>query len=99
MKEHHQDEGEKELGNTHADEADEGEDVVGDGVLARRRIDTDGDGISDAQEAQGSGGLNEALEEVALSPEEAERYLQGLEEDRPKRRHKGGAKRRSEKDW
>lgn len=72
---------------------------VDEGETDPNKVDTDGDGVSDAQEARPPGEQSQALEEAALSPEEAERYLQGLEEDRPKRRHKGGARRRSEKDW
>ena len=64
--------------------------------------DTDGDGIPDAEEAAGEGGAGELDPELleGLTPEEAERYLQALEEGRPDQRRGGGARTaRSRKDW
>lgn len=64
--------------------------------------DTDGDGIPDAQESPASGGepQGETQEVEGLTLEEAERYLQALEEGRPERELPEGARRsRSKKDW
>ncbi len=65
---------------------------------------TDGDGVPDAQEAppnlQAAGGpVAEGGERLTL--EEAERYLQALQEGRPQRRHPPQARRRARpaKDW
>ena len=63
--------------------------------------DSDGDGIPDSQESgvatAETGGELQAGE--GLTPEEAERYLQALEEGRPERDLPEGARRRNKKDW
>ena len=65
------------------------------------QADTDGDGVPDSQEAQagGAGSVDpESLE--GLTPEEAERYLQALQEGRPDRQHAGRGRRvKGDKDW
>jgi tetratricopeptide (TPR) repeat protein len=64
--------------------------------------DSDGDGVPDGAEPDQAGANGQALpQELAeLTPEEAERYLQALEEGRPIRQMPaGGPVRRSEKDW
>jgi Ca-activated chloride channel family protein len=64
--------------------------------------DTDGDGVPDAQQAQGGAGepQQEGDRSGTLTPEEAERYLQALEEGRPVREQTGrGRQRRTDKDW
>jgi Ca-activated chloride channel family protein len=68
--------------------------------------DSDGDGTGDAAEAspQGEGGqqAQEAGEPPeGLTQEEAERYLQSLEDDRPRQRHRAprGRRARPAKDW
>lgn len=66
------------------------------------KADTDGDGVPDAQESPPSGSGGEAATEDTseLTPEEAERYLQALEEGRPVRaRPRGTQRARSDKDW
>ncbi len=68
--------------------------------------DTDGDGTPDAQEAEAQA-QNEAAAEAGelppgenLTPEEAERYLQALQEGRPdQRRGQPGRRTRPLKDW
>lgn len=65
------------------------------------RMDTDGDGVPDSQEVRGgeAGSVEpESLE--GLTPEEAERYLQALQEGRPSRQHTGrGRRAKGDKDW
>ena len=64
--------------------------------------DTDGDGVPDAQQAQGGAGepQQDGDQSGTLTPEEAERYLQALEEGRPVREQTGrGRQRRTDKDW
>jgi len=64
--------------------------------------DSDGDSIPDAQESASSGGepQGEPQDGEGLTPEEAERYLQALEEGRPERELPEGARRkRNKKDW
>ena len=64
--------------------------------------DSDGDGVPDAQEASQAEAAAQPQPEQGegLTPEEAERYLQALEEGRPDRQLPPGAQRtRSEKDW
>ena len=53
--------------------------------------DTDGDGVPDAQQAQGGAGepQQDGDQSGTLTPEEAERYLQALEEGRPVREQTG----------
>ena len=72
-----------------------------EGETDPNRADTDGDGVPDSQEVQGgdSGAAEpEALE--GLTPEEAERYLQALQEGRPTRQHPGrGRRAKGDKDW
>ena len=68
-------------------------------------MDSDGDGSPDGADASGSPIGGEAAPSgeatAALTPEEAERYLQALEEMRPP--HSGkearGRPRQVEKDW
>jgi Ca-activated chloride channel family protein len=64
--------------------------------------DSDGDGIPDGQETAASEAGSEPQgeeSEQALSPEEAARYLQSLEEGRPERRAPSSGRRRPAKDW
>jgi tetratricopeptide (TPR) repeat protein len=69
--------------------------------------DSDGDGMTDGQEAAGqqpeqsTQAQPEEIGEKGLTPEEAERYLQGLREGRPdqKRKPQRGQPRRPVKDW
>ena len=70
--------------------------------------DSDGDGIPDSQEgdaqetAEGDAGAEQQPTETegGLSPEEAARYLQSLEEGRPERKAPAsGRRRRPVKDW
>jgi len=73
-----------------------------EGETDPNRQDSDGDGVPDGQDSDtpGSGAqpLPEDLE--GLTPEEAERYLQALEEGRPTRQLPPGVKpTRNEKDW
>lgn len=79
-----------------------------EGETDPNRSDTDGDGVSDGEEAQQQGepqeGQGEAQpeEQEGLSPEEAERYLQGLEEglpDQQRRLPPGSRRSKPEKDW
>jgi len=65
------------------------------------RMDTDGDGVPDSQEAQGGNTGSAEPESLAgLTPEEAERYLQALQEGRPTRQHAGrGRRAKGDKDW
>jgi Ca-activated chloride channel family protein len=68
------------------------------------KVDSDEDGIPDGQEdgQQGQVGSSETAlpEDTGLSREEAERYLQALEEGRARQRHPGQKRRgRPEKDW
>jgi Ca-activated chloride channel family protein len=75
---------------------------VDEGETDPNNPDTDGDGVSDGQESleqsQGEAGT-EGEETASLTPEEAERYLQALEEGRPMRRHPARGRRRPAKDW
>ncbi len=64
--------------------------------------DSDGDGVTDGEEGSaGSAEPQGELQELeGLTPEEAERYLQALEEGRPERQLPPGTKRsRNKKDW
>jgi Ca-activated chloride channel family protein len=66
------------------------------------KADSDGDGVPDAQEvpATGQGAQAEGQEQAELTPEEADRYLQALEEGRPVREQpQGGRRSRTDKDW
>lgn len=74
---------------------------VDPGETDPNRPDSDGDGVPDSQEAGAAGEPTaSAAEAGALSPEEAERYLQALEEGRPQRgQPQPGARRRADKDW
>jgi Ca-activated chloride channel family protein len=65
------------------------------------RADTDGDGVPDSQETPGDGaGSVEPESFEGLTPEEAERYLQALQEGRPNRQHAGRGRRvKGDKDW
>jgi Ca-activated chloride channel family protein len=76
---------------------------VDEGETDPNNPDTDGDGVGDGEEAleqsQGDSGA-EGEESASLTPEEAERYLQALEEGQPVRRHPSrGRRRRPAKDW
>ncbi len=62
----------------------------------------DGDGQPDSQDPQGGSASAEDMAESSgtLTQEEAERYLQALEEGRPVREQPGrGRRRRTDKDW
>ena len=79
-----------------------------EGETDPNKPDTDGDGISDGEEAQQqaepreSAGEPQPEEQEGLTPEEAERYLQGLEEGLPQQNRRlppGSRRARPEKDW
>ena len=77
---------------------------VDEGETDPNNPDTDGDGISDGEEAEQQeqqGSQEQSEDEEGLTPEEAERYLQALEEGRPDQRRasQGGRRARPEKDW
>jgi Ca-activated chloride channel family protein len=77
---------------------------VDPGETDPNKVDSDEDGVPDGQEdaQQGQAGSSETAspEDTGLSREEAERYLQALEEGRPRQRHPGPRRRgRPEKDW
>ncbi|MEJ2084857.1 MAG: hypothetical protein P8Y44_04165, partial [Acidobacteriota bacterium] len=75
---------------------------VDPGETDPNRADTDGDGVPDSQEAMAGGEASGQATEPAgeLTPEEAERYLQALEEGRPIRRQPDTGRRRpTDKDW
>ena len=76
---------------------------VDPGETDPNKSDSDGDGVPDSQEAgAGESGAEQQVAEGEdqLSPEEAARYLQSLEEGRPERKPPGsGRRRRPEKDW
>ncbi len=65
--------------------------------------DSDGDGLSDGEEAglqpQPASGEAESEPSDALTAEEANRYLDALEEGRPERRIPERSRRRPAKDW
>ncbi len=76
---------------------------VDEGETDPNNPDTDGDGVGDGEEAlepsPGESGA-EGEESASLTLEEAERYLQALEEGQPVRRHPSrGRRRRPAKDW
>lgn len=73
-----------------------------EGETDPNRQDSDGDGVPDGQDSDtpGTGAQSMPEDFEGLTPEEAERYLQALEEGRPNRQLPPGAKpTRSEKDW
>ena len=76
---------------------------VDEGETDPNNPDSDGDGVGDGEESleQSQGGSGaEGEESASLTPEEAERYLQALEEGQPVRRHPSqGRRRRPAKDW
>jgi Ca-activated chloride channel family protein len=80
---------------------------VDEGESDPNNPDSDGDGVSDGEEAQQEGEpqqgeATEGEEQEGLTPEEAERYLQALEEGLPDQKHrlpKGTKRARPEKDW
>jgi Ca-activated chloride channel family protein len=77
---------------------------VDPGETDPNKVDSDDDGIpdgqEDAQQSQSSSSEAASPEDTGLSREEAERYLQALEEGRPRQRHPGPKRRgRPEKDW
>jgi len=99
---------------TDPDDADSDDDGLSDGAedLNRNgrvdpeetdpnRMDTDGDGVPDSQDGQGGdAGSTEPESLEGLTPEEAERYLQALQEGRPTRQHPGrGRRAKGDKDW
>jgi len=87
--------------------ADGAEDLNRDGSLNEGETDpnnpdSDGDGVADGQETgrDGAGSQAQPQDLEGLTPEEAERYLQALEEGRPTRQLPPGTQpTRSEKDW
>jgi tetratricopeptide (TPR) repeat protein len=80
---------------------------VDDGETDPNNPDSDGDGVSDGEEAmqeesdEGQAEPQEADEEEGLTEEEAERYLQSLQEGRPQQKppERRGRPRRPTKDW
>ncbi len=73
-----------------------------EGETDPNRQDSDGDGVPDGQDSDtpGTGAQSMPEDFEGLTPEEAERYLQALEEGRPNRQLPPGVKpTRSEKDW
>jgi Ca-activated chloride channel family protein len=73
--------------------------AVDPGETDPNKLDSDGDGVPDSQEA-GATEAEPGEAEEGLSPEEAARYLQSLEEGRPERQApKSGRQRRPAKDW
>lgn len=81
---------------------------VDPGETDPNKADTDGDGQSDfeeamaEQQAQGGGEAQPAEPQEGLTPEEAERYLQALEEGLPLPKHQlppGSRPAQPEKDW
>lgn len=99
---------------TDPDDADSDDDGLPDGAEDLNRngrvdpgetdpnqADTDGDGIPDSQESQGGEAGSAELESLeGMTPEEAERYLQALQEGRPTRQHPGrGRRAKGDKDW
>jgi Ca-activated chloride channel family protein len=76
---------------------------VDPGETDPNKIDSDGDGVPDSQEpgaGEANGEQEAAASEDRLSPEEAARYLQSLEEGRPERKEPAsGRRRRPAKDW
>jgi len=81
---------------------------VDPGETDPNRQDSDGDGVPDADDSEPAGDSSDAggrggPQELppGMTPEEAERYLQALEEGRPDaaRRAQRGRQRRQAKDW
>ena len=82
---------------------------VDEGETDPNKPDTDGDGTSDGEEAQQQqqdqqqgAGEQQAEEPEGLTPEEAERYLQSVEEGLPQQRRRlppGARRAKPEKDW
>ncbi len=77
---------------------------VGPGETDPNNPDSDGDGVPDGAEPGAGSAESEAAAageaDEGLTPEEAARYLQALEEGRPDQRHAApGARRRPLKDW
>ena len=78
---------------------------VDPGETDPNKVDSDGDGVPDSQESPEEQGPAEAEpqaseDEGSLTPEEAERYLQALEEGRPERQAPASERRRRPaKDW
>jgi Ca-activated chloride channel family protein len=74
---------------------------VDPGETDPNQLDSDGDGVPDGQQAQVADGRSEEPESLeGLTPEEAERYLQALQEGRPERQHGGRGRRvKGDKDW
>ena len=67
------------------------------GVTDPNAADSDGDGVPDGAAASAAG-APQPLE--GLTPEEAERYLQALQEGRPDQQRQGAARAtRPLKDW
>ena len=99
---------------TNPDDADSDDDGLPDGAEDANRngrvdpgetdpnqADTDGDGVPDSQESAGGEAGSPAPEDLEeMTPEEAERYLQALQEGRPNRQHAGRGRRvKGDKDW
>jgi Ca-activated chloride channel family protein len=75
---------------------------VDPGETDPNQVDSDGDGVPDGQESgavEAATAQEGAESDDRLSPEEAARYLQSLEEGRPERRPPAGSRRRPAKDW
>lgn len=73
-----------------------------EGETDPNRADTDGDGIPDGEEEGAMGGAQAAASDQleGMTQEEAERYLQALEEGRPRNaRARPGRNVRVDKDW
>ena len=76
---------------------------VDPGETDPNKVDSDGDGTPDGEQAGETAAAEAPAEPEAgdrLSPEEAARYLQAIEEGRPQRQHRvPGRQRRPAKDW
>ncbi len=73
---------------------------VDPGETDPNKKDTDLDGIDDGTEAESQGQPEQPVDPQEMTPEQAQRFLQGLEEERPKNQRKGqGQRARPLKDW
>ncbi|MEE2775762.1 MAG: tetratricopeptide repeat protein, partial [Acidobacteriota bacterium] len=72
---------------------------VDPGETDPNRADSDGDGIPDSQEVRPGDDAGEPQGEASMSEAEAARFLDSLEEGRPRRNVPPGARRAVEKDW
>ena len=100
--------GEGESSDPQQDQGDEGENEQPESRDGTPEADSDGDGIPDASDpdsqADGSGNGEQGSPRESppgMTPEEAERYLQAVEEGRPDptRRGQRGRRSRQAKDW